>query len=88
MSDYHAPVEEMMFTAAHVADLGGVQSLPGYEDVSTDLVQQILDEAGKLGSDILDQLREALCSVAKGLEDIQMQGVDCICHHHISACCQ
>ena len=56
MSDYHAPVEEMMFTAAHVADLGGVQSLPGYEDVSTDLVQQILDEAGKLGSDILAPL--------------------------------
>ncbi len=56
MSEYRAPVEEMMFTAAHVAGLERVRSLPGFEDVSSELVQQILQEAGKLGSDILAPL--------------------------------
>lgn len=56
MSTYRAPVEEMLFVMNEIGGLSDVASLPGYEDASPDLVAAILEEAGKLGADVLDPI--------------------------------
>lgn len=56
MSTYRAPVEEMMFVMEEIGGLKDISSLPGYEDATPDLVTAILEEAGKLGSDVLDPI--------------------------------
>ena len=56
MSVYRAPVEEMRFIIENVAGLADVTSLPGHDDVTPDLIAAVLEEAGKLGGDILAPL--------------------------------
>ncbi len=56
MSTYHAPVEEMLFVMNEIGDLSEIAGLSGYEDASPDLVAAILEEAGKLGTDVLDAI--------------------------------
>ncbi len=56
MSTYHAPIEEMLFVMNEIGDLNEIAGLPGYEDSSPDLVAAILEEAGKLGSEVLDSI--------------------------------
>jgi 3-(methylthio)propanoyl-CoA dehydrogenase len=56
MSVYHAPVEEMLFVMNEIGDLGLLATLPGYEDATPDLIAQILEQAGKLGTDVLDPI--------------------------------
>ncbi|HUH39982.1 MAG TPA: acyl-CoA dehydrogenase [Castellaniella sp.] len=41
---YRAPLQDIRFVLRELADLQGVLSLPGYEDVSDDLVDAVLDE--------------------------------------------
>ena len=48
MSNYVAPVREMMFAMNELAGLEEICGLPGNEEVSGDLVEAILDEAGKI----------------------------------------
>ncbi|RDD62643.1 acyl-CoA dehydrogenase [Ferruginivarius sediminum] len=56
MADYRAPVGDMRFVLRELADIGGLAQLPGYEHAEPELVDQILDEAGKLASDVLSPL--------------------------------
>lgn len=56
MSVYRAPVEEMLFIMNEIGSLDEIAALPGYEEATPDLVAAILDEAGKLGSDVLDPI--------------------------------
>jgi len=56
MTTYRAPVEEMLFVMKEIADLDAIAALPGFEDATPDLVAAILDEAGKLGTDVLDPI--------------------------------
>ncbi len=56
MSDYRAPLAEMRFVLNELAGLGDVAGLPGCEDATPDLVDVILEEAGKLATDILAPL--------------------------------
>jgi len=53
MSTYIAPVREMMFAMNELAGLEEICSLPGNEEVSGDLVEAILDEAGKFATEVL-----------------------------------
>ncbi len=50
---YTAPLADMRFVMHELADFNAVQSLPGYEEVAPDIVDAILDEAGKFGSEVL-----------------------------------
>ncbi len=50
---YNAPLMEMRFTLDEIAGLPGVAALPGYEEATPDLVEAILEEAGKLSSEVL-----------------------------------
>jgi len=53
MSAYQAPIEDMRFVMNEIADMAELSGLPGYEDASPDLIDAILEEAGKTASEIL-----------------------------------
>jgi len=59
MSAYEAPLADMRFVINELADLDAIARLPGFEDVSSDLVDAILEEAGKLGSEVLEPLNRS-----------------------------
>jgi alkylation response protein AidB-like acyl-CoA dehydrogenase len=56
MSTYVAPVKDMLFNMNELAGLQEITTLPGNEDVSLDLVEAILDEAGKFATEVVDPL--------------------------------
>ncbi|SCA57660.1 putative Acyl-CoA dehydrogenase [Candidatus Terasakiella magnetica] len=56
MTVYNAPLNEMEFLIKDVFDLDTITALPGYEEATEDMVDAILDEAGKLGRDIIAPL--------------------------------
>ncbi len=53
MIPYAAPIEDMRFVLNRLVGLDRIAALPGYEDVSPDLVDAVLEEAGKLASEVL-----------------------------------
>lgn len=53
MSEYHAPVKEMLFVLRHLADMEAIGSLPGHEDASMDLVEAVLTEAAQLAGNVI-----------------------------------
>jgi len=56
MSTYSAPLKDMLFAIRELAGLPEVTALPGCEDVTPDLVGQVLEEAGRFARDVLDPL--------------------------------
>ncbi|MCB1644068.1 MAG: acyl-CoA dehydrogenase [Pseudomonadales bacterium] len=56
MTDYQAPVKDMMFALEHLADLHGVCGLPAFSETSSELVQSVLEEAGKFAGEVLSPL--------------------------------
>ncbi len=58
MSTYVAPVKDMLFAMNELAGLQEIVGLPGNEEVSSDLVEAILDEAGKFASEVVDPLNK------------------------------
>ncbi|MEJ2122536.1 MAG: acyl-CoA dehydrogenase N-terminal domain-containing protein, partial [Alphaproteobacteria bacterium] len=42
MSDYTAPIDDIKFTLRQVAGLESVTSMPGFEEVSDDIVDAVL----------------------------------------------
>ena len=56
MSQYTAPIRDMQFVMRELAGLDEVAKLPGCEEVSSDLVDAILDEANKFASGVLAPL--------------------------------
>ncbi len=53
MSNYRAPLEEISFALETVAGMRQWSSIPQFEEAGEDLVQAVLDEAGKLAGDII-----------------------------------
>jgi 3-(methylsulfanyl)propanoyl-CoA dehydrogenase len=56
MAEYVAPLKDMQFVLKHVVGLDQVNQLPGWEDVTEDVVDAILEEAGKVASEVLSPL--------------------------------
>ena len=56
MSIYLAPLRDMRFVMTELAGLGELSSLPGFEDVSPELAEAVLDEAAKLATEVLAPL--------------------------------
>ncbi|HEX8963790.1 MAG TPA: acyl-CoA dehydrogenase family protein, partial [Rhodocyclaceae bacterium] len=56
MSQYIAPVKDMLFVLKELAGLDKVAQLPGYEEATPDLVEAILDEANRFASEVLAPL--------------------------------
>jgi len=59
MSNYTAPIRDMQFVMRELADLDAVAALPGCEDASPDVVDAILEEAGKFANGVLAPLNRA-----------------------------
>ncbi|MES3677421.1 acyl-CoA dehydrogenase [Halomonas elongata] len=56
MIDYQAPLRDMQFILGELAGLDAVAALPDCEEASSDLVNAILEEAGKFASGVLAPL--------------------------------
>ncbi|APV51292.1 acyl-CoA dehydrogenase [Betaproteobacteria bacterium GR16-43] len=56
MAEYIAPIKDMQFVLKHVVGLDQVNTLPGHEEMTEDVVDAILEEAGKLATEVLSPL--------------------------------
>src|SRR6476659_6030407 len=56
MAEYQAPLKDMKFVLKRVVGLDQVNTLPGWEDVTDDVVDAILEEAAKLAGEVLSPL--------------------------------
>ena len=59
MTGYTPPLQEMRFVLNELAGLAAIAELPGLEETTPDLVDAILEEAGKLGADVLAPLNKS-----------------------------
>ncbi|MGE0410105.1 MAG: acyl-CoA dehydrogenase family protein, partial [Amphiplicatus sp.] len=59
MTAYAAPIRDMQFLLHDVYDIARYSNLPGFSDASRDVVEAILEEAGKLAADILHPLNHS-----------------------------
>ncbi|MGH8378560.1 MAG: acyl-CoA dehydrogenase [Gammaproteobacteria bacterium] len=58
MASYAAPLRDMQFVLNELADLADVSRLPGYGDTTPELVETVLDAAGKFAADVLAPLNQ------------------------------
>ena len=54
--DYIAPQDDMRFVLQQLIDAQAIRQLPGYEEFSGDLVEAIIEEAGKFASGVISPL--------------------------------
>ena len=59
MSDYYAPIDDMRFTLRQIAGLDDLAQLPRFEDATPDLIDAVLEEAGKLAGEIIAPLNHS-----------------------------
>jgi len=59
MTGYKPPLQEMRFVLNELAGLAAIAELPGLEEASPDLVDAVLEEAGRLGSEVLAPLNKS-----------------------------
>jgi alkylation response protein AidB-like acyl-CoA dehydrogenase len=58
MIPYNPPIDDMSFLLNDLGMLPQVSSLPGYEEADAELVEALLNEAGKLSSEVLAPLNK------------------------------
>jgi len=58
MTAYAAPLADMRFALDEVAGLGEIAALPGYEEAAPELVDAVLEQAGKLAGEVLAPLNQ------------------------------
>jgi 3-(methylthio)propanoyl-CoA dehydrogenase len=56
MTTFTPPVRDMLFVMNEIGDLPGALALPGHAEASVDLVETILEEAGKFAAGALAPL--------------------------------
>ena len=56
---YRAPVQDMAFVIEHVIDSQSIAKLPGYQEFTPDLIEAVLDEAGKFSHEVISPLNQA-----------------------------
>jgi alkylation response protein AidB-like acyl-CoA dehydrogenase len=58
MSQYVAPLKDMLFVLRELTDLDAVAALPGHEEISIELAAAILEEAGRFAGKVLSPLNQ------------------------------
>ena len=56
MSSYNAPLEDMFFAMTSIANLDKFNKISGNEDISTENVKLLIEEAGKFAKEKLDNI--------------------------------
>ncbi|MGH8616121.1 MAG: acyl-CoA dehydrogenase C-terminal domain-containing protein [Burkholderiales bacterium] len=59
MSTYQPPLRDMRFVIHELVGLEGVTAAPRFSEVTPDLVDQVLEEAGKFAAGVLDPLNRS-----------------------------
>ena len=59
MSTYAAPIRDMKFVINELVGLDQISALPGCGEVTADLVDAVLEEAGKFAAGVLDPLNKS-----------------------------
>ena len=59
MSEYIAPLKDISFVLKHVVGLERIGKLPGCEEVTDDLAEAILEEAGKFSGNVLSPINRS-----------------------------
>ncbi|MBB34236.1 MAG: acyl-CoA dehydrogenase [Hirschia sp.] len=58
MTSYNAPLRDMQFILKEMLEIQTYQDLPGFEEVTEDLIDAILEEGGKYARDVLHPLNK------------------------------
>jgi len=58
MTAYSAPLRDMQFVINELAGLESLATLPGYEEVNSELAGAVLEEAAKIASEVLAPLNK------------------------------
>ena len=69
MTDYAAPLADMRFALNEIAGIGEIAGLPGCEQATSDVVDAVLEEAGKLAGGVLAPLNRIGDRQASRLEN-------------------
>ena len=56
MSEYRAPIRDMLFVLNELAELDEIAQMPGCEEASTDVVTAVLEEASRFAEEVLSPL--------------------------------
>ena len=56
MTQYNAPIRDMQFLLKEVLQIQNYSNLPGFEEISEELIDSILEEGGKFTRDVLHPL--------------------------------
>ena len=72
MSDYTAPLQEISHVLSDLVGIAELAELPGFEEVSDDLVEAILDECGKLASGVIAPLNNSADREGSRVENDQV----------------
>lgn len=59
MAEYSAPLKDMRFVLDNIADLAALSKLEGYEHAESDVVDAVLEEAGKFASNVLSPINKS-----------------------------
>ncbi len=69
MAEYAAPLKDMQFVLKHVVGLDQVNTLPGWDEVTEDVVDAILEEAAKFAGEVLSPLNATGDRTGANLKD-------------------
>jgi 3-(methylsulfanyl)propanoyl-CoA dehydrogenase len=59
MTEYAAPLKDMQFVLNDVLQISKYSNLPGFSEISDDLVEAILEEGGKLAANVLHPINQS-----------------------------
>ncbi len=59
MTEYAAPLKDMQFVLNDVLEISKYSNLPGFSEISDDLVEAILEEGGKLAANVLHPINQS-----------------------------
>lgn len=72
MAEYRPPLKDMQFAIEELAELKRLNTLPGYEEATPDLVETVLAQAGQLAADVIAPVNRLGDQTGTRVEDGQV----------------
>ena len=87
MPSYKAPLDDIRFVLDELLDVGQLAQLPGYEEMTGDVLLSVLEEGGRLCEEVLAPINQAgdaegcrwengVVTTPKGFKDAYRQFVE------------